>query len=61
MRRECSIWRSCTGDDAVARVSDASPPRSFRNRSACRACVDAMRADPTVDLVVEERYTPQAV
>ncbi|MFC7097671.1 hypothetical protein [Halobaculum marinum] len=57
---ECAIWRSCTGGEAVARVSDASPPRSFRNRPACRDCLAALEADPTVDLV-SERLTPRAV
>ena len=60
MRVECAIWESCTGDEAVARVSDASPPRGIRNRPACRACLDALRDDPTVDLRVEERVTPRA-
>ena len=60
MTVECAIWRACTGEESVARVSDASPPRSFRNRPACRACLDALADDPTVDLRIEERFTPRA-
>ncbi|WP_277554146.1 hypothetical protein [Halobaculum limi] len=60
MQLECSIWRACTGDDAVARASDASPPRSFRNRPVCGACLEALDADPTVDLRVEEQFRSPA-
>ncbi|WP_435064645.1 hypothetical protein [Halobaculum sp. EA56] len=57
MGPECAIWRACTGAEAVVRASDASPPRSFRNRPACSACLAALEADPTVDLEVAERFT----
>ncbi|SHG40285.1 hypothetical protein [Halobaculum gomorrense] len=60
MALECAIWRACTGGDAVVRGSDASPPRSFRNRPICRACLDALDADPTVDLEIAERFSTQA-
>ncbi|MXR43293.1 hypothetical protein GRX01_18385 [Halobaculum sp. WSA2] len=60
MGHECAIWRTCTGGEAVARASDASPPRSFRNRPVCRACLDALEADPTVDLEIVERFSPRA-
>lgn len=55
MSVECAIWLACTGDEAAVRASDASPPRSFRNRPVCRACLDALEADPTVDLSVSKR------
>ncbi|UIP00370.1 hypothetical protein Hbl1158_03085 [Halobaculum sp. CBA1158] len=57
MSVECAIWRACTGEEAVARVSDASPPRSFRNRPVCSACLAVLESDPTVDAVVNERFT----
>jgi len=57
MGLECAIWRACTGAEAVVRASDASPPRSFRNRPVCRACLDALEADPTVTLEIAERFS----
>ena len=57
MSSECSIWRACTGGEAAVRASDVSPPRSFRNRAVCRACLDALEADPTVDLEVGDRVS----
>jgi len=57
MGHECAIWRACTGGEAVARASDASQPRSFRNRPVCRACLDALGADPTVTVEIVERFS----
>ncbi|WP_348612849.1 hypothetical protein [Halobaculum rarum] len=57
MGLECAIWLACTGAEAVVRASDASPPRSFRNRPVCRTCLEALEADPTVAVEIAERFS----
>jgi len=57
MTPECSIWHACTGDEAVVRASDDSPPRSFRNRAVCESCLDALETDPTVEVEVDEHLS----